>query len=89
MNILSEIEVNAFGLKEWQFSNQTILKTFKFKNFSETFAFMTQVAFLAEKLDHHPNWNNVYNELNITLFTHTHHGVTIKDIELAKAIDKL
>jgi 4a-hydroxytetrahydrobiopterin dehydratase len=89
MHILSESEVVEQQLIDWKFTNQTICKTFEFNNFSEAFAFMVRVAFIAEKLDHHPNWSNVYNQLNIALFTHTHQGVTIKDIELAKAIDSL
>ena len=64
-------------------------KTFRFKDFSEAFAFMTRVALLAQAADHHPEWSNVYNKVSITLTTHDDKGLTAKDIELAGAIDKL
>lgn len=65
-------------------------KTFMFKNFSEAFAFMTQVAFLAEKHNHHPYWTNVWNKVEIFLNTHDAGNiVTEKDRKLAQAIDKL
>ncbi len=60
-----------------------------FGGFVEAFGFMTQVALLAEKADHHPEWRNVYNRVNIDLTTHDAGGLTVKDIELAKAIDRL
>ena len=74
----------------WTEKNNSLKKTFKFKDFSEAFAFMTRVALIAEKMDHHPNWTNVYNELKITLNTHSAGDiVTAKDRKLAKEIDKL
>ena len=66
-----------------------IRRDFKFATFSEAFAFMTRVALLAEKADHHPEWSNVYNRVSITLSTHDAGGLTEKDIALATAIDKL
>jgi 4a-hydroxytetrahydrobiopterin dehydratase len=66
-----------------------IRRDFKFGTFSEAFAFMTRVALLAERADHHPEWSNVYNRVSITLSTHDAGGLTEKDIALAKAIDKL
>lgn len=62
---------------------------FKFKNFSEAFAFMTRVALAAEKADHHPEWSNVYNRVSITLTTHSAGGLSNKDLALAAAIDTL
>jgi 4a-hydroxytetrahydrobiopterin dehydratase len=62
---------------------------FKFKDFSEAFAFMTRVALLAQAANHHPEWSNVYNKVSITLSTHDAGGVTEKDIGLAQGIDKL
>ncbi len=64
-----------------------IARKFEFKNFSEAFAFMTRVALLAEKMDHHPEWFNVYNRVEVTLSTHDAGGVTEKDIALAKAME--
>ncbi len=75
---------------EWIEQNNRLKKTFKFKDFSEAFSFMTQVALLAEKMDHHPFWTNVYNTVNIELSTHDAGDiVTDKDRTLAKAIDQL
>ncbi len=65
-----------------------IARLLEFKDFSQTFAFMTRVALLAEKMDHHPEWFNVYNKIDITLSTHDAGGVTGKDIEMAKAIER-
>jgi 4a-hydroxytetrahydrobiopterin dehydratase len=65
---------------------KSIHHSFKFKDFSEAWSFMTRVALLAEKMDHHPEWSNVYNKVDITLSTHDSGGVTEKDIEMATAI---
>ncbi|KFC68592.1 putative pterin-4-alpha-carbinolamine dehydratase [Devosia sp. LC5] len=62
---------------------------FKFKDFSEAFAFMTRVALAAEKAGHHPDWSNSYNSVTITLSTHDAGGLTEKDVALAQAIDKI
>lgn len=64
-----------------------ITRSFKFKDFNAAFAFMTRVALLAEKMDHHPEWSNVYNKIDVTLSTHDSGGVTKKDIEMAEAMD--
>ena len=74
----------------WKEENNTLTKTFKFKDFKEAFGFMTKVALVAEKMDHHPNWSNVYNKVEIRLTTHDEgNKVTEKDRKLAEAIDKL
>ena len=74
----------------WKEENNKLTKTFQFKDFSEAFAFMTRVALAAEKMDHHPNWSNVYNRVAIELNTHdAGNVVTDKDRKLAAAIDKL
>ena len=64
-----------------------IQKTFTFADFNAAFAFMTRAAMKAEKMDHHPEWFNVYNRVEVTLATHSAGGVTGKDITLAKAMD--
>ena len=64
-------------------------REFRFKDFREAFGFMTQVAMLAEKLDHHPEWSNVYNKVNITLTTHDVGGISDRDIKMSEMIDQL
>lgn len=74
----------------WKEEDNSLKKTFKFDDFIEAFAFMTKVAFLAEKQNHHPNWSNVYHTVEIILSTHDAGNiVTQKDRDLAEAIDKL
>ncbi|MFZ6664318.1 4a-hydroxytetrahydrobiopterin dehydratase [Peijinzhouia sedimentorum] len=74
----------------WKEKDNKLTRTFEFENFVEAFAFMTKVAFAAEALGHHPNWNNVYNKVTIELTTHDEgNTITEKDRKLAKAIDKL
>ena len=66
-----------------------ITKRFVFKDFSAAFGWMTRVALVAEKLDHHPEWFNVYRTVDVTLSTHDAGGLTVLDIEMAKAMDRL
>ncbi len=74
----------------WTEENNKLKKTFEFKDFTEAFAFMTRVAFLAESHGHHPNWSNVYNKVTIELTTHdAGNKITEKDQKLSKAIDKI
>ena len=65
-----------------------IVRRFRFVDFAEAFAFMTAVAERAQAMDHHPEWTNVYNRVEVTLATHSVGGVTRVDVELAKAIDR-
>lgn len=78
-------------IQGWELSNdrKSIQKNFKFETFIDAFAFMTKVAFLAEKATHHPEWFNVYNCVSITLTTHDCGGLSFKDFELAQQIDHL
>ena len=74
----------------WQQTDDKLYRKFLFSDFSEAFAFMTRVALIAEKMDHHPRWTNVYNTVEIWLNTHdAGDKITPKDHELAAAIDKL
>jgi 4a-hydroxytetrahydrobiopterin dehydratase len=74
----------------WTETNNQLKRSFQFKNFVDAFAFMTKVAFAAEKLNHHPNWSNVYNQVEIILTTHdANNTVTEKDRALAKKIDEI
>lgn len=74
----------------WKEVDNKLVREFSFKNFTEAFGFMTKVALEAEKMDHHPNWNNVYNKVTIELTTHSAgNRVTDKDRKLAEKIDGL
>ena len=77
-------------LKDWRElpGRDAIGKKFIFKDFNEAFGFMARVALVAEKMDHHPEWSNVYRTVDVVLSTHDAGGVTDKDIALAKAMDK-
>ena len=79
------------GLPDWDWDEgrAAITRSFAFADFSEAFAFMTRVALLAEKADHHPEWSNVWNRVEIALTTHDAGGLSHKDIELAEAIEDL
>jgi 4a-hydroxytetrahydrobiopterin dehydratase len=66
-----------------------IAKSFAFKDFNQAFAFMTRVALMAEKMDHHPEWSNVYNKVEIVLTSHDAGGITERDVRLAKFIDQV
>ena len=79
---LTEIEA------AWKIKEGFLRREFVFKDFVEAFSFMTAVALVAEKSAHHPNWKNVYNKVTIDLNTHDADGLTNKDFDLAKAIDK-
>ena len=87
---MAKSKKSTLGVGSWKEINNALHKKFKFKNFSEAFAFMTRVAIEAEKLNHHPLWTNVYNKVEIWLNTHDEGDiVTELDHQLAKAIDKL
>ncbi len=74
----------------WKEENNKLKKSFKFKDFKEAFGFMTKVALVAEKMDHHPTWTNTYNSVDFELSTHdAGNKVTDLDRKLAEAIDKL
>jgi 4a-hydroxytetrahydrobiopterin dehydratase len=79
------------ALPEWRETEgrDAITKKFVFKDFNQAFGFMTRVALVAEKMDHHPEWFNVYRTVEVTLSTHDAGGFTEKDVALAKAMDAL
>lgn len=76
-------------LNGWELRAGSLYRKFTFGNFEEAFAFMTKVAKEAEKLNHHPDWRNIYNNVEITLNTHDAGGITSLDFRLAEIIDKL
>ncbi len=77
------------ALPEWHDvpGRNALTRSFKFADFNEAFAFMTRVALMAEKMDHHPEWFNVYNRVDVTVSTHDCSGVSARDVALAKFID--
>ncbi len=91
MNTYNETSAKSLidSLIDWKYNNHGIEKQFTFKNFSEALSFIVRVGLLAEKKDHHPEWSNVYNKVDIRLSTHSAGGLTDKDFDLAKSIDKI
>jgi 4a-hydroxytetrahydrobiopterin dehydratase len=79
------------SIKGWSETKDrdAIAKTFTFKNFNEAFGFMTRAALVAEKMDHHPEWSNVYKTVEVTLSTHDAGGLTELDVKLAQAMDRI
>jgi 4a-hydroxytetrahydrobiopterin dehydratase len=84
-NELAEIVRNLSG---WELKDGKLQKSFKFSNFIEAFGFMTRIALEAEKINHHPEWSNVYNTVTVKLSTHDAGGITDYDIKLANIIDR-
>lgn len=86
-----ERETSLRGLNGWVYDEtaDAISHVFKFKDFSEAFAFMSRVALAAEKAGHHPDWSNSYNSVTVRLSTHDVGGLSAKDMALAQAIDKI
>lgn len=76
-------------LPNWKHENNSICRSFKFDDFVQAFGFMTQVAFLAEKANHHPDWSNSYNRVDVVLSTHEAQGLTERDFALAGDIEAL
>ena len=92
MKPLTKEEVNSYlalNLKSWVHTETAITREFKFRNFVDAFSFMTAIALEAEKMDHHPDWTNVYDKVTISLNTHTAKGITQMDFDLAKKIDAI
>ena len=86
-----EIESGLQGLSGWSHdpSAAVLRRSFSFRDFGEAFGFITRVALAAEKADHHPEWSNVWNRVDIRLTTHDAGGLTGRDVALAKRIDAL
>lgn len=85
----AEVSERLIQVPTWKREGDKIRREFRFDSFVSAFGFMTQVALLAEKADHHPEWSNVYNRVTIELTTHDAAGLSQRDFDLAKLIDKL
>lgn len=86
-----ELKDELARLPGWRLveGRDAIARSFRFSNFSAAFGFMTRVALAAEKLDHHPEWSNVYNRVDVVLATHDANGLTMRDVALAEVMDRL
>jgi 4a-hydroxytetrahydrobiopterin dehydratase len=87
MQLLNPKQV-AEDLDGWTGGDDFITKIFQFKDFAQAFGFMSEIAIVAEAMNHHPEWYNVYNRVDVTLTTHEAGGVTDKDIKLAKRMEQ-
>ena len=87
--ILSDEQLEQFliELAEWRIKDEKLFRVLRFKGFNKAIEFMNQVAITAEAMDHHPEWSNVYNKVQIYLVTHSEGGITQLDIDLAREID--
>ncbi|TLX88319.1 MAG: 4a-hydroxytetrahydrobiopterin dehydratase [Thaumarchaeota archaeon] len=85
----NELDETVRAMNGWELEDGKLKKSFRFSNFVEAFGFMTRIALEAEKMNHHPDWSNVYNTVTIKLSTHDAGGITDYDIKLAKVIDNI
>lgn len=88
---LEDIKAALTGLDGWALveGREALHKRFEFKNFVEAFGFMTQAALISEKMNHHPEWFNVYRTIDVTLATHDANGITELDLKLAKEMNRI
>ena len=91
VSLLEQNQLDYFIEKNhsWIIDDKIIKIEFRFDNFIDAFGFISKVALLSEKMDHHPDWQNTYNKVKINLTTHDKGGITTNDIKLAESIDKL
>jgi 4a-hydroxytetrahydrobiopterin dehydratase len=85
----AQVALQLQDLAGWSHEGDAIVKTYKFNDFIEAISFMNQVAFHAEKLEHHPEWSNVYNKVTVRLISHDVSGITSRDIQLAKRMEQI
>lgn len=85
----AQIKKRLASLPSWSLAAGKLRRKFEFADFSEAFGFMARAALVAEKLDHHPDWSNVWNQVTVELSTHDAGGLTALDFELAAAMDRL
>ena len=85
----ADVQTRLVSLPDWSLAAGKLRREFRFADFSEAFGFMARAALAAEKLDHHPEWSNVWNRVTVELSTHDAGGLTALDFELAAAMDRL
>ena len=85
----SEIAVRLASFPGWDLTDERLHREFIFRNFAEAFEFMSKIAIVAEKMDHHPEWSNVYNRVEVFLTTHDAKGLTTLDFELASQMSRI
>ncbi len=85
----AELTEAVRSLTGWSIANGKLHREFKFKDFKQAFGFMASVALIAESLDHHPDWANVYNKVIVELSTHDLGGISTLDVEFARSVEKL
>ncbi|HVV56473.1 MAG TPA: 4a-hydroxytetrahydrobiopterin dehydratase [Mucilaginibacter sp.] len=83
-----EIQSQLTRLNGWEYKDNYIIKNFTFKTFFDAFALLCKAAFIAEKMNHHPDWSGVYNKVTLKLSTHDSGGVTQKDLDFAAEIER-
>ena len=86
---MEDLEKEIKDLEEWRKMNKKLEKNYKFKDFVEAFSFVTKIALIAEKMNHHPDIKITYNNVYIELTTHDINGISMKDVDLARKIDEL
>lgn len=84
----AQIQQTLAELPEWRYHEDKLQRTFTFADFSQAWGFMSRVALMAEKMDHHPDWSNVYNTVHVALSTHDAGGVTELDLQLARHMNR-
>ena len=91
MKLISEADITAWlaGQANWQLDRGKLVNSLQFRDFNEAWGFMNRVALLAEQQQHHPEWSNVYNRVDIELVTHDAGGITERDLQLAESISEL
>ena len=91
MKLISEADITAWlaGQANWQLAGGKLVTSLQFRDFNEAWGFMNRVALLAEQQQHHPEWSNVYNRVDIELVTHDAGGITERDLQLAESISEL
>lgn len=85
----AQVELQLQDLKGWTKEGDAIVKTYVFNDFVEAISFMVQASFRAQELEHHPEWTNIYNEVQVRLTTHDLNGISSNDIRLAKRMDHI